>query len=96
MNISLPPELENLINEKVKSGLYDSAGEVIRESLRLFQEQDELRRIRQDELRREIMLGVEQIRRGEYIELKTSEDFTELAEKIKKEGRAELEKRKAK
>ncbi|CAN5248780.1 hypothetical protein BH20ACI1_BH20ACI1_11610 [soil metagenome] len=96
MNISLPPELENLINEKVKSGLYDSAGEVIRESLRLLQEQDELRRIRKDELRREIMLGVEQIRRGEYIELKTSEDFTELAEKIKKEGREELEKRRAK
>lgn len=87
MNVSSTPELEKLVNEKVKSGLYNSAGEVIRESLRLLQEQDELRRIRQDELRREIMLGVEQIRRGEYIELKTSEDFTELAKKIKKEGR---------
>ncbi len=96
MNVSLTPELENLVNEKVKSGLYNSASEVIRESLRLLQEQDELRRIRKDELRREIMLGVEQIRRGEYAELRTPEDFTELAEKIKKEGREELEKRRAK
>lgn len=96
MNVSLTPELENLVNEKVKSGLYNSASEVIQESLRLLQEQDELRRIRQDDLRREIMLGAEQIRRGEYIELKTPEDFAELAEKIKKEGREELAKRKSK
>jgi antitoxin ParD1/3/4 len=66
MNVSLTPELEKLVNEKVKSGLYNSASEVIREGLRLLQEQDELKRIRRDELRREIMLGVEQIRRGEY------------------------------
>lgn len=96
MNISLPPELENLVNEKVKSGLYNSAGEVIRESLRLLQEQDMLRQIRRDELRREIMLGVEQIRNGEFVELKTPEDFSGLAEKIKKEGREELEKRNTK
>lgn len=96
MNVSLTPELENLVNEKVKSGLYNSASEVIRESLRLLQEQDMLKEIRRNELRREIMLGVEQIRNGEYIELKTSEDYTNLAEKIKKEGREEFEKRNTK
>jgi antitoxin ParD1/3/4 len=96
MNISLPPELENLVNEKIKSGRYNSASEVIRESLRLLQERDELERIRRDELRREIMLGVEQIRNGEFIELKTPEDFAEFAERIKKEGREELERRKNK
>ena len=96
MNVSLTPELENLVNEKVKSGLYNSASEVIRESLRLLQEQDMLKEIRRNELRREIMLGVEQIRNGEYTELKTPEDFTDFAEKIKKEGREELAKRNAK
>ena len=60
MNVSLTPELENLVNEKVKSGLYNSASEVIRESLRLLQEQDMLKEFRRNELRREIMLGVEQ------------------------------------
>jgi antitoxin ParD1/3/4 len=35
MNISLTPELERLVNEKVKSGRYASASEVIREGLRL-------------------------------------------------------------
>lgn len=96
MNVSLTPELEKLVNEKVQSGLYNSASEVIREGLRLLQEQDMLKEIRRNELRREIMLGVEQIRNGEFIELQTSEDFAALAEQIKKEGREELEQRRNK
>jgi antitoxin ParD1/3/4 len=36
MNVSLTPELEELINQKVSSGLYHSASEVIREALRLL------------------------------------------------------------
>lgn len=58
MNVNLTPELENLINEKVTSGLYNSASEVVRDALRLLREQDELRRIRQDELRKEVRRGI--------------------------------------
>ncbi len=93
MNVSLTPELENLVNEKVKSGLYNSASEVIRESLRLLQEQDLLKEIRRNELRREIMLGVEQIRNGEYIEVKASE-MDAFAEKLIAEARNEFGKNK--
>ncbi len=59
MNVSLTPELETLVNEKVKSGDYNSASEVVREALRLLKEQDELRSIRREEVRREVMKGVE-------------------------------------
>ena len=39
MNVSLTPELEEMISQKVKSGMYNSASEVIREGLRrLFKE----------------------------------------------------------
>ncbi len=38
MNISITPELEELIEKKVKSGLYNSASEVIREGLRLLKD----------------------------------------------------------
>lgn len=65
MNVSLTPELEEMINQKVESGLYNSASEVIREGLRLLKEQDDLRRIRQEELRREVLKGYKQSRRGE-------------------------------
>lgn len=87
MNVSLTPELENLVNEKVKSGLYNSASEVIRESLRLLQEQDMLKEIRRNELRREIMLGVEQIRNGEYTEIKSAEEMKSFTEQLIKDAR---------
>ena len=65
MNVSLTPELEKMIADKVESGLCNSASEVVREGLRLLKEQDELRRIRLAELRREVQRGVDQLERGE-------------------------------
>lgn len=43
MNVSLTPELERFVSEKVESGLYNNASEVVREGLRLLKEQDEIR-----------------------------------------------------
>ncbi len=88
MNVSLTPELEKLVNDKVKSGRYNSASEVVREGLRLLQDQDELRRIRTDELRREIMLGVDQIRDGKAIDVKLA-DLDAFAEKLILEAKKE-------
>lgn len=42
MNISITPELEQFVHAKVKSGMYNSASELIREALRLLAERDEL------------------------------------------------------
>ncbi len=36
MNVSLTPDLERFVREKVDSGLYNSASEVVREALRLL------------------------------------------------------------
>lgn len=91
MNVSLTPELEKLINDKVKSGRYNSASEVVRESLRLLQDQDELQRIRRDELRREITLGVEQIRHGQFSEYASAEEF---GEEVIRRGLIKLERKK--
>ena len=43
MNVSLTPELEKLVQKKVSSGRYNSASEVVREALRLLEQQDKLR-----------------------------------------------------
>jgi antitoxin ParD1/3/4 len=67
MNVSLTPELEQLVQDKVSSGLYNSASEVVREALRLLQERDEVRKVRLEELRREIARGVEAADRGELV-----------------------------
>jgi antitoxin ParD1/3/4 len=64
MNVSLPPELERLIDEKVASGLYDSASEVVRDALRLMRERDEVRALAIEELRKDILAGVQDMEQG--------------------------------
>jgi len=64
LNISLTPELERLVDEKVKSGRYASASEVIREGLRLLEEREELKQQRLVEVRRKIDRGIDQLDRG--------------------------------
>ena len=57
MNISLTPQLEELVKKKVESGLYGSASEVMREALRLRDERDRHHAMRLEELRAEIQKG---------------------------------------
>lgn len=59
MNVHLTPQLEEMVKTKVDSGLYNSASEVVREALRLMEEQDRIREIRLEELRGEIRRGIE-------------------------------------
>ena len=57
MNVSLTPQLENFVRQKVESGLYGSASEVVREALRLLGERDShLYALRQD-IREGILSG---------------------------------------
>ncbi len=67
MNVSLTPELEKLVTRKVQSGLYQSASEVIREGLRLLDDQDRLRELHHAEVRKKIQSGLDQLDRGEGI-----------------------------
>jgi antitoxin ParD1/3/4 len=68
MNVSLTPELEQLVHSKVKSGRYLSASEVIREGLRLLEERDRLFELRLADLQQKLSVGVEQADRGELID----------------------------
>lgn len=53
MNISLTPMLERFIQEKVASGRYASASEVVREALRVLEERDRIEDARLKALRDE-------------------------------------------
>ena len=64
MNVSLTPELERIVDKKVKSGLYNSASEVVREGLRLLEHRDEMRKVKLEALRNEIQIGVEDLEAG--------------------------------
>lgn len=69
MNVSLDSELERLIHDKVNSGLYPSASEVVREALELLDERDKLRVSRLERIRKEVELGIDQADRGEVAPL---------------------------
>jgi antitoxin ParD1/3/4 len=64
MNVSLTPELEDLIRRKLASGMYKNAAEVVREGLRLLAEEDEWKA----EVRRKIAAGMAQLRAGEVVD----------------------------
>ena len=86
MNISLTPELDSYVQQKVQTGMYHSASEVIREGLRLLREQDQFRHARLAQLRQDVDLGADQIARGEYTEY-TMATVKDLATEIKSKGR---------
>ncbi len=67
MNVSLTPELEHWVDEKVRSGRYASASEVIREALRLLEEQELAKQRRLSQVREKIDRGLEQLDQGKIV-----------------------------
>ena len=76
MNVNLSPQLEDMIRQKIVSGLYTSASEVIREALRLMEEKDSFRAAKLSQLRQDINDG-----------LNSGEPTKWNSEEIKLEGR---------
>ena len=68
MNVHLTPELEQLVQSKVKSGRYNSASEVVREALRLLEQRDEVFTLRKDEIRKQIEEGWQSAKHGEVVD----------------------------
>ena len=80
MNVSLTPQLEELVKRKVESGLYNSASEVMREALRLLEERDRIAEIKFQELRKEIQAGLDS---GESTPLDMQEIINRGKERLK-------------
>ncbi|MBI3871903.1 MAG: type II toxin-antitoxin system ParD family antitoxin [candidate division Zixibacteria bacterium] len=68
MNVSLTPDLVKFVRAKLKSGMYNSASEVIREGLRLLAEQELLRQERLSARRQEISRGLASAKAGKLVD----------------------------
>ena len=68
MPIQLTPEFEQLIENKVKSGPYKSASEVIAEALRLLEQRDRIFADNKDGVRAKIEQGWQSAQRGELVD----------------------------
>jgi antitoxin ParD1/3/4 len=90
MNVSLTPQLEQLVREKVESGRYNNASEVVREGLRLIERRDQ----KLNSLRILLQEGFDQIERGEYVD--ADEDYFDRVDReIEEEFRQEQAPKKA-
>lgn len=87
INVSLPPELEARVRQRVESGMYGSASEVIREALRLFEAYEQVKTAKLDSLRQDIAQGLSDAKNGRTKAI----DFAGL----KQQGRQLLRARKA-
>ena len=82
MDVSLTPELELAIREKVTSGLYDNASEVLRDALRLMLKRDELGDLHHDWLRAQVEIGWQSAIRGDFAEDCTPDSILARAETL--------------
>jgi putative addiction module CopG family antidote len=85
MTISLPPEWEQFVSEKVRCGEYESPGDVVSEGLSLLRhhetEQQDL-----EELRREIAVGIAEDEAGKVAPLDAMQTLARVISKRQGKG----------
>jgi antitoxin ParD1/3/4 len=86
VNISITPELHAFLQNRVKSGRYQTTSEVVREALRLLERQEKEREESLRQLKSKLKRGATQAERGELID--GDEVFDELRELIEERRRA--------
>jgi len=60
MNVSIPAEFQEFVDDVIRSGSFHSEAEVVSEGLRLLR--------KREQVRRDVNAGIEQLDRGEYTE----------------------------
>ena len=83
MTIAITPEIEELVSERIRSGGYASATEVILVSLRLLKEGEE----RLAELKREMQIGLDAIQQGRFMTCATDAELDDFAAEVIRQAR---------
>lgn len=78
MHISLTPELEARIRQKVASGYYNNASEVIREALRFWDSNEKLvQYMKLEVLQKKLAFGASQAAQEKFVSQSVSDSITE-------------------
>ena len=81
LTITVTPELEAFIRERVASGRFDTASDVVREGLLLLEVREHEREAVLAEMRREIEIGLQQANAGQLSDGRAF--FEELRRRIR-------------
>ncbi len=103
MNVSVTDRLAGYVRQKVKSGRYNNASEVVREALRRMEDEDartlrlanpsaedilsDLTGRQLESIRQRVRSGIDSIEAGEFKQYKGREGLKELADEVKARGR---------
>jgi antitoxin ParD1/3/4 len=68
-NISLTPEQDAFVEKVVKSGEYQNASEAVRDALRVLQQRRQEDALKLKALRMQIKAGIDELERGDYVEV---------------------------
>jgi antitoxin ParD1/3/4 len=68
MQVSLPPEVEALLQRQLSSGKYQNALEVIVAGIKLLEQQEDIYQGRLSELQQEARIGLEASQQGKVVD----------------------------
>ena len=86
MNVNLGTVFDQFVADLLKTGLYQTQSEILREVLRLLKEKEELKQLLFAELRKEIAIGGAEADRGEFVD--GSEVFSAIRNRSAERHRA--------
>jgi antitoxin ParD1/3/4 len=81
-NINLTEHFDQFIERAVSAGEFQNASEVVRAGLRLLEQQRREDEAKLEALRAAIQVGIDELERGEYIEL----ELHEISDHIRRLG----------
>ncbi len=93
-NINLTEHFDPFVEHQVSSGRYGNASEIVREGLRLLEEQEQEREAKLKALRQAAKHGFDEIDQGRGIVLKGKREIRRFIEEIEVEARTKAAKSK--
>lgn len=94
LNVSITPHFSKFIRDKVKTGRYSNASEVVREALRKLEQEEmvaeQSRIVDPDNFQEAVLDGLRSIERGEGTEIRTREELRRYFEDIVHRGKKRL------
>lgn len=81
-NISLTDHYDGFIEERLKSGRYKNASEIVRAGLQALEQREAEDALRLDALRAELKAGIVDIENGNFDELSSADDVSKLLDDI--------------
>jgi len=91
-NINLTEHFDHFVQRQVSSGRYSNASEIVREALRLLEEQEQERQVKLKALRQAAKHGFDEIDQGKGIVLKGKKAVKQFISEIEAEVRSKAAK----